>query len=127
MATTLYAYALGTDLDDVASRIEARLDELIAERTWRVPDVWVVNQRTTPAEWDLGLNLTLPPAAKKRLDWIEDAVAIASAFGELHRDIGRRFVLGVQRGTNDAKDIFVIDRGDPDLDKLRNVLTSAVA
>lgn len=126
MATTLYAYAVGTDLDDVAPRVEGRLDELVAQRTWRVPDVWVVNQRATAAEWDLGLNLTLPASPKKNVAWLEDAAAIASTFAALRRDTGRDFVVGVQRGKSEAKDVFPIDEDDPDLDALRDALLAAV-
>ncbi len=126
MATTLYAYALGTDLDDVAPRIEAKLDELIATRTWRVPDVWVVNQRETSSEWDLGVNLTLPASPHKKVDWVEDVVAIAMAFAALKSETGRSFVFGMQQGKNAPKDVFTLDSGEPDLDKLRDALLAAV-
>jgi hypothetical protein len=126
MATTLYAYVLGTDLDDVAPRIEAHLDELVAARTWRVPDVWVVNQRETPGEWDLGLNLTLPAKPHQKLDWLDDAAAIATALTELHTATGRSFVIGMQAGKSAAQDVLTIDSAKVDLDALKSALSKAV-
>ena len=127
MATTLYAYALGTDLDHVAERIEAALDGLVAERAWTVPDVWVVNQRVTPAEWDLGLNLSLPASPHKKLTWLEDAVAVVATLARLRKELGRDFVLGVQQGKRDAVDVLRVDSDQtPDDDALRAALTRAV-
>lgn len=126
MATTLYAYVLGTDLEEVAPRIEAHLDELVAARTWRVPDVWVVNQRETPSEWDLGLNLTLPAKPHQKLDWLEDAAAIASALADLHTKTGRSFVMGMQSGKSAAQDVLTIASAKVDLDALRTALSKAV-
>ncbi len=126
MSITLYAYVLGTDLDEVAPRIEAHLDELVAARTWRVPDVWVVNQRETPGEWDLGLNLTLPAKPHQKLDWLDDAAAIASALAELHTSTGRSFVLGMQSGKGAAKDVATIASASVDLDALRTALSKSV-
>lgn len=126
MATTLYAYALGTDLEQVAPRIEETLDALVAERTWTVPDVWVVNQRVTPEEWDLGVNLTLPPTPQKKLAWLDDAVAIAQALAKLRAELRRDFVLGVQQGKKDPVDVARVDQGTLDEGVLRDALTRAV-
>lgn len=124
---TLYAYVQGTDLEGVVERIEAHLDELVAGRTWAVPDVWVVNQRVADGEWDLGLNLTLPASPHKRTEWIEDAVAVAKAYGALHGETGRRFVLGLHDAKSDTvKDLFFVDSAAPDLDQVRTALAAAV-
>jgi hypothetical protein len=126
MATTLYAYAMGTDLDDIAPRIEARLDELVAARTWRAADVWVVNQRETEAEWDLGVNLTLPASPRKKSEWLEDAAAIAAAVAALKGETGRSFVFGIQQGKSPPKDAFVVDTEAPNLEGLRTALLAQV-
>jgi hypothetical protein len=125
---TLFAYALGSDLDEVAELLDSRFDALLAQRAWVSKDVWVVNQRFppesdapgAPTEWDLGLNLALPAAKAKGTAWLDDVVAIAVALGDLHRETGRRFVIGVQEPkTGATKDLFVVDRDAPDLDALK--------
>jgi hypothetical protein len=118
---TLYAYVSGRDHGDVVATVEARLDALVASRSWISKDVWVVNQQEPP-DWDLGLNLALPgPRAPKQ--WTDDVLAIATELGALHREIHREFVIGIHEPAADqTKDIFVIDTDTPDLDKLRERL-----
>jgi len=129
---TLFAYVQGTDLDGVSEALAAKFDDLVAARKWIVKDVWVVNQRVdgpsagAAAEWDLGLNLTLPTTRGKTASWIDDAVAIATAFGSLHRETGRKFVIGIHDTKADiAKDLFFIDNDSPDLNALRTALQGA--
>lgn len=131
---TLFAYVDGYDLEGVAEAVEARLDALVAGRTWELADVWVVNQRHPPdagakpgdlPAWDLGLNLTLPAGKKRSAKWPDDVVAIATAFGSLHSETGRKFVIGVHDGTSDdTKDLFLVDSATPDLEKLRKALAT---
>ena len=128
---TLFAYVQGTDLDGVSEALAAKLDELVAERKWISKDVWVVNQRVdgaggAVAEWDLGLNLALPAARPKTATWLEDVVAIATAFGALHAETGRKFVIGIHDAKTDAvKDLFFVDSNTPDLNALRAALEAA--
>jgi hypothetical protein len=120
---TLYAYVDGNDHgDDVVALVEQRLDALVAERKWISKDVWVVNQREDGA-WDLGINLAV--AAKKPKGWVEDAVAVAGVLGELHRKTGKRFVIGLSDDTGETRDVFAIESGAPDLEKLRVALQDA--
>ena len=64
---TLYAYAHGSDLADIADFLQAALDEFVDSRDWFC-DAKVVNQRAPQAQssagdlpdWDLGVNLALP-------------------------------------------------------------------
>jgi hypothetical protein len=131
---TLFAYVEGYDLEGVAEAVEARLDALVSGRKWELSDVWVVNQRHPPdagakpgdlPAWDLGLNLTLPTGKKRADKWPEDVVAIAQAFGSLHRETGRKFVIGVHDGTSDdTKDLFFVDSATPDLEKLKSALAA---
>jgi hypothetical protein len=123
---TLFAYVQGVDLDGVVETLEARLDALVAARSWVTKDVWVVNQRApgNPPEWDLGLNLAVAAPRGRPAAWTDDVVAIATAFGELHRDTGRSFVIGLhdeKAGT--TKDLFFIDSDTPDLELLKAALT----
>ncbi len=118
---TVFAYVQGTDLDGVASVLETRLDALVAERTWILADVWVVNQKEDSG-WDLGLNLTLPAGRARPKSWTEDVVAIATAFGALHRETKRTFVIGVADAKGDTKDLFFVDSASPDLKKLASAL-----
>jgi hypothetical protein len=123
---TLFAYAQGIDLEGVAETVEARLDGLVGERSWVSKDVWVVNQRHEgkPPEWDLGLNLALAAPRTRPAAWKDDVVAIAKALGELHRDTGRKFVIGIHDDKTDTtKDLFVVDSDTPDLEKLKTALT----
>lgn len=132
-ARTLYAYVDGRDHEDVVATIEERLDALVAGRTWISPDVWVVNQRSspppgakpgTPVDWDLGLNMTLAPSRKGAAGWIEDVLAIATALGALHRETRRRFVIGIHDAKTDrTNDLFVVETESPDLEKLRTALS----
>jgi len=124
---TLFAYVQGVDLEPVVEVVEARLDALVAERKWITKDVWVVNQRvdTKPgevAEWDLGINLTLV-ASRRPKAWVEDVAAIATTFGALHGETGRKFVIGVHDAkTEETKDLFFVDSATPDLDALAAAL-----
>lgn len=134
---TLFAYVEGYDLEGVAEAVETRLDALVADRTWELADVWVVNQRHPPdagakpgdlPAWDLGLNLTLPAGKKRSSKWTNDVVAIATAFASLHRETGRNFVIGVHDGkSDDTKDLFQVDTASPDLDRLRTALETVKA
>jgi hypothetical protein len=122
---TLYAYAVGTDLDDVAAQIEARLDALVAERKWALADVWVVSQRELP-HWDLGINMTLGSPRARPAEWIDDAIAVATQLAAIHRETGRSFVIGLHDPKTDATtDLFSIDSGSPDLDALRGKLAKS--
>lgn len=122
---TLFVYARGTDLDAAASKIEERLDALVASRKWISKDVWVVNQKFDgpPVEWDLGLNLALGPQKTRPENWREDVVAIAKALGDVHRETGRAFVIGVHDDKTDTtKDLFVVDSDTVDVTALERTL-----
>lgn len=120
---TLYAYLTTqgdlakSHADSIVSAVEAKLDALVAKRKWASKDVWVVNQHEPP-HWDLGLNLAVP--AKASATFLDDVAAIATALGELHRDIGSVFVLGVHdAGSDETKDVATIRTDAPNLDELR--------
>jgi hypothetical protein len=118
---TLYAYVSGTNHADIAAKVEARLDALVATRKWISKDVWVVNQEEPPA-WDLGLNLVLP-GPRSPTTWTDDVLAVATDLGALHRETGREFVIGIHDAKSDTTtDLFVVDSSEPDLEKLRAAL-----
>src|SRR4051812_36359160 len=124
---TLFAYVQGTDLDGTVATLEERLDALVASRAWVSKDVWVVNQRVAadPPEWDLGLNLAIAPPRTRPAAWVDDVLAIAGAFGDLHRETGRSFVIGIHdEKKSTTRDLFVVDSAEPDLEKLRAALAT---
>jgi hypothetical protein len=125
MGRTLFAYVDGRDVNDsVVAAVEARLDALVDKRKWVSKDVWVVNQKEPP-HWDLGLNLALP--AKGKGKWADDVIAIAQELAILHRETGSRFVIGIHDTASDkTTDVFVVDTGEPDLEKLRSAVAHEV-
>ena len=76
---TLFAYVDGSDLDDIADALEARLQAFVEARGWVAGEAWVVNQQleadascTEPEDipcWDLGLNLHLPDPGMEPAGW----------------------------------------------------------
>lgn len=124
---TLFAYAEGAAHETFADKFEARLDALVAGRKWTTKDVWVVNQRVpgSPPEWDLGVNLAVAAKRTRPAAWVDDVVAIATAFGELNGETGRRFVIGIHDEKADStKDLFFVDSAKPDLEKLKIALAA---
>jgi hypothetical protein len=122
---TLFAYAQGSNHSDVAAKVEERLDALVASRSWVTKDIWVVNQRVPGdvPEWDLGLNLAVAPPRTRPAEWLDDVVAIAKVLGELHRDTGTKFVIGMHDDKTDTtRDLYVIDSAAPDPEKLKAAL-----
>jgi hypothetical protein len=129
---TLYAYAEGNDLHDVAADIEARVERFIRESRWRYGKPWLVNQRRPDdptlragdlPDWDLGLNLDLPDPPQEPEGWFDDVERIATFFTELRSVTGRDFVIGI--GDNErgfSEDLFFIDRALPDLGLLRQII-----
>jgi hypothetical protein len=118
---TLFAYVQGPD-EDIVAAVEARLDALVERRKWISKDVWVVNQREPP-HWDLGMNLALAAPRSRPAGWTDDVVAIATELAALHRETGRKFVIGIHDAKSDeTTDIFVVDTDAPDLDGLRAAL-----
>ena len=92
---TLYIYADGYDLEEVANLLEERFAEFV-ER-WRVPHAEVVNHRTEEItdllsgdlpEWNLGLNIALGILSRNK---VEELVAFLA---ELSRETQREFVIG---------------------------------
>lgn len=118
---TLYAYADGADLEDVAEILEARFTEFATSREWRTGRASVVNQRhgdetcTRPGDlplWDLGLTLALPDPGGESVGWFADVEAVAQFLGTLHRD----FVIGIaETVTGITGDLFAVSTDSPDL------------
>ncbi len=129
---TLYAYAAGNDLHDVAAGIEARVERFIRDNNWRYGKPWLVNQRRADdptlrpgdlPDWDLGLNLELPDPPQEPQGWFDDVERIATFVAELRSATGRDFVIGI--GDNErgfSEDLFSIDSGSPDLGLLRRMI-----
>ena len=130
---TLFAYVDGSDLDDIADALEARLRAFVEARRWVAGEAWVVNQRleadascTEPEDipsWDLGLNLHLPDPGMEPAGWFADVEAIARFLGNLHGEFGRDFVVGIgDAQTGIAEDLYCIADGSPDLEMLARLL-----
>ena len=129
---TLYAYAEGNNLHDVAAEIERRVEQYIRDSSWRYGKPWVVNQRRKhdpslrPGDspgWDLGLNLDLPDPPNEPEGWFNDVERIAMFFTELRSITGRNFIIGI--GDNErgfSEDLFTIHTTTPDLARLRQII-----
>jgi hypothetical protein len=129
---TLYAYAQGNDLHDVAADIEARVERFIRDGHWRYGKPRVVNQSRPDdpslqpgdlPDWDLGLNLDLPDPPQEPGGWFDDVERIAMFFAKLHSATGRDFVIGI--GDNErgfSEDLFTIDSASPDVSVLRRMI-----
>jgi len=130
---TLFAYVDGSDLDDIADALEARLRAFVEARGWVAGEAWVVNQQpeadascTEPEDipcWDLGLNLHLPDPGTEPAGWFADVEAIACFFGNLHGEFGRDFVVGISDAQiGIAEDLYCIADSSPDLEMLAQVI-----
>jgi hypothetical protein len=129
---TLYAYAEGLDLWDVAEQIERRCDQFVREGTWKVGAPRFVNQRREndpslgPGErpdWDIGLNFDLPGESQAPDGWFDDVERIAVFLGELSEQAEKVFVVGVgdiERGY--SEDLVRILGNPTNLDLLRRVI-----
>ncbi|MGK0188386.1 MAG: hypothetical protein ACI9R3_004180 [Verrucomicrobiales bacterium] len=123
----LYAYVEGYDLDSVANPITDRLSGLINDRDWISGEAWVVNQkRGDPANdggWELGMNLELPDPHSEPDGWFADIEEIAIACNELAETHRRSFIIGIaDQKTNVADDLFQIDGGAIDIERLRAII-----
>ena len=129
---TLYAYADGGDLDDVADMLDARFAEFVANHHWVAGPASVVNQRhgeetcTQPADlplWDFGLNLELPDHNAEPSGWFADVEAIARFLGTLHHECGRDFIIGIADAkTGITEDLFEVSTDSPELGRLRAII-----
>jgi hypothetical protein len=129
---TLYAYADGADLAEVAAALEQRLSSFVEGRKWACGKAWFVNQRSgdetcsRPGDiplWDMGLNLELPDPGSEPRGWFADVEAIARFLGRLRGDYGRDFVIGIADAQSGVRvDLFGISDTSPDLAKLRSVI-----
>lgn len=131
----LYAYVDGNDLHEVESFLVERLSTFIESREWICTGAKVVNQHGDPndpslnpedlPDWDIGLNITLPDPGKETPGWFADIEDAALFLGQLHRDTGRDFVIGIgDTTTGVADDLFFVNSSnpDPDLFKLRQII-----
>lgn len=129
---TLYAYVEGADLEEIATELESRFLNFVRCREWRLPSVWVVNQKhgnwgvLQPGDlplWDLGLNMALPDPDDPQTDWFNDLEETVLFLARLHEEFNRDFVLGLADSVTEiVKDMFDITSGDPDLRLLREAL-----
>ena len=128
----LYAYVDGADLDEVVAMLEARFTAFVASRQWVAGGASVINQRhgqdtCTQREdlplWDLGITLELPDPGAERAGWFADVDAIAQLLGDLHRESGRDFIIGVAEiETGITDDLFTVSTDSPDLGRLRAII-----
>lgn len=128
---TLYAYADGADLSEVAESIERQLRQFVRTEQWSGSQPAIINQRAPEStaqagdlpSWDLGLNLALPDRGAEPPDWFQDVEMIARFMGRLHALFRRDFVIGVcDNVTGIAEDLYFVESDVPDLSKLRRVV-----
>jgi len=131
---TLFAYVDGSDLDDIAEALEARLRAFVEARDWVADEAWVVNQQleadascTEPEDiscWDLGLNLHLPDPSMPAGDGM---VRRCGGDCALLRQLARRVRPGFRRRDSDAQtgiaeDLYWIADGSPHVKMLARVI-----
>lgn len=115
---TLYAYAEGNDLHDVADTLDAAFARLIAEGGWACGQPWAVNQRRDDdpslgpddlPDWEIGLNLPLPDPGAEPPGWFADVERIVAALERMRVETGRDFVLGIgHEGRGISEDVAFI-------------------
>lgn len=129
---TLYAYADGSDLHDVAGDIELLVERFVHDNLWRYGRPWVVNQRRADdpslrcgdlPDWERGLNFDLPDPPAEPQGWFEDVERVARFFVGLRQLTGRDFVIGiVDHEGGFSEDLFWVDSDSLDLGLLRRVI-----
>ena len=109
MITTFYIYVDGSDLDEIAPELRARIDSFVVPYRGRVR---VVDQRGEVGvsddlpDWDLGVNFdleALTPAERKDL---------LLFFQNLSGEFGRDFILGGVLPQSQTDDFVAISAGE---------------
>jgi hypothetical protein len=128
---TLYAYAEGNDLNDVAEALNTVFAQLIAESGWVCGQPWLVNQRRDDdsslgpddqPDCEIGLNLALPDQGAGPLGWFTDVERIVAALERMHVETGRDFVLGIgHEGSDISEDVAFVGEQSVDRAWLRQV------
>lgn len=119
---TLYAYALGKDLHEVAGLVVQRVMYFIRKTRWRHGKPRLVDQQQND-QFDLGLNYDLPDPPNEPAGWFEDIERIATFCAELRTTTGRDFAIGIgDNSSGVAEDLFYIDTDKPNLLKLRQMI-----
>ncbi len=126
----LYAYADGSDLQQIESLIEQQLSEFVTSRHWISGSAWVVNQREEKESqsidlpsWDLGLNLELPDPGSEPEGWFSDVEEVAVFLRTLSEASGREFVIGISDTTTGiSEDLFTVTSGPLDIEQLRSII-----
>lgn len=119
----LYAYAVGLEFGAIAEQVVERINGFIASRQWHCQDVWAVNQQRIDEEWELGLNLALPPPHDEPREWFSDVEAIAGFCSELRREYHQDFVIGIADArTGCGEDIIEVDSAQLNFDYLRRFI-----
>jgi hypothetical protein len=126
---TLYAYAEGNDLHDVADALVAGFARLIAEGGWVCGEPWAVNQRRDDdpslgpddlPDWEIGLNLPLPDLGSEPPGWYADVERVVAGLERMHKETGRDFVLGIgYEGRGISEDMASIGERPVNRDWLR--------
>ena len=129
---TLYAYVDGSDLIEIAGRLEERFLEFLAVNTWRFNKPHFVNQVHPPdrsmqpgdlPDWDLGLNVELPESGEEPSEWFSDIESIAIFLSGLHATFNRTFVIGIGNNVSGtSEDLFYVSTRVPDLSLLREII-----
>ena len=108
MIATFYIYVDGSDLDEIAPELRARIDSFVAPYKGRVR---VVDQRGKVGvsddlpDWDLGVNFELVVLT------IAERKDLLQFFQILSGEIGRDFVLGGILQQNQTDDFMAISAG----------------
>jgi hypothetical protein len=120
---SLYAYAIGLELEAIASPLVASVNTFISKRSWICPDVWAVDQQLNSEDWNLGLNLLLPDPYSEPPGWFADVEAIVQFCLELRREFRHDFVVGIaDNRTGCGEDIIEVNSDQPDYEYLRRFI-----
>ena len=118
----LFAYADGSDLDEIAPLLLDRFTAFVSESGW-YSDVWVVSDREAPGpehapmdlpDWNLGLCLS---AAQVGDGYWADVDRILAFLKELRLETGRDFAVGLS-----GEDRVYVDASPLDRDEVRRML-----
>jgi hypothetical protein len=119
---TLYAYVEGKELHEVAGLVVQRVMFFIRKTRWRYGKPRLVDQERSD-QFELGLNYDLPDSPQEPSGWFDDIERIALFCAELRTATGRNFVIGVGDNTSGVtEDLFHIESGNPDLQRLREII-----
>lgn len=119
---TLYAYVLPGESIVNPEVVVEQINEFIASRQWKCPDIWAVNHARSDGNGELGLNLVLPEPYRELTGWFEDVEEIIRFCTRRRRELRRDFVVGIADQFGLAEDIFEVESDSPKIGYLKKFI-----